>query len=43
MRNFSAVLVSIMLHIVFVTGFVATGAAAVQLATDRAYQASLTA
>lgn len=41
MSKFLAVLSSLLLHIILVTGFTATGTAAVHTATDRAFEASL--
>ncbi len=41
MSKFLAVLSSLLLHVVLITGFTATGTAAVHTATDRALDASL--
>ncbi len=41
MNKVFAVVCSLILHIVFVTGFAATGAVATQIATDRAFHVLL--
>jgi hypothetical protein len=39
MKKFTAVFSSILLHLVFITGFAATGTVATQIAADRATHA----
>lgn len=38
MSKLSAICCSLLLHVIFITGFVATGASATAIATDRASQ-----